>query len=126
MKELRVEYSLPKKLCSKTKVFQNVSLSFFATNLFCITNFPQFDPEVASLSGSSLYRGVETGSLPDDPVPTDSVSNSDSKTDAIMKMLKYILIPALLLTAASACMTKFEEYNTNPNEMEQWKISPAA
>ena len=42
-----------------------------------------------------------------------------------MKMLKYILIPALLLTAASACMTKFEEYNTNPNEMEQWKISPA-
>ncbi len=39
-------------------------------------------------------------------------------------MLKYILIPALLLTAASACMTKFEEYNTNPNEMEQWKISP--
>ena len=64
MKELRVEYSLPKKLCSKTKVFQNVSLSFFATNLFCITNFPQFDPEVASLSGSSLYRGVETGAYP--------------------------------------------------------------
>ena len=34
------------------------------TNLFCITNFPQFDPEVASLSGSSLYRGVETGAYP--------------------------------------------------------------
>ena len=64
MKELRVEHSMKKKLCSKTKVFQNVSLSFFATNLFCITNFPQFDPEVASLSGSSLYRGVETGAYP--------------------------------------------------------------
>ena len=34
------------------------------TNVFCITNFPQFDPEVASLAGSSLYRGVETGSYP--------------------------------------------------------------
>lgn len=34
------------------------------TNVFCITNFPQFDPEVASLSGSSLYRGVETGAYP--------------------------------------------------------------
>ncbi len=64
MKELRIEYSLPKHLCAKTKVFQSVSLSFFATNLFCITNFPQFDPEVASLSGSSLYRGVETGAYP--------------------------------------------------------------
>ena len=59
-----IRAATPNKLCSKTKVFQNVSLSFFATNLFCITNFPQFDPEVASLSGSSLYRGVETGAYP--------------------------------------------------------------
>ena len=64
LKELRVEYLLPRSLCAKTKVFQNVSLSFFVTNVFCITNFPQFDPEVASLSGSSLYRGVETGAYP--------------------------------------------------------------
>lgn len=64
MKELRLAYSLPQSLCAKTRVFQTVSLSFFITNLFCITNFPQFDPEVASLSGSSLYRGVETGAYP--------------------------------------------------------------
>lgn len=64
LKELRVEYLLPRSLCAKTKVFQNVLLSFFVTNVFCITNFPQFDPEVASLSGSSLYRGVETGAYP--------------------------------------------------------------
>ena len=64
LKELRVEYLLPRSLCAKTKVLQNVSLSFFVTNVFCITNFPQFDPEVASLSGSSLYRGVETGAYP--------------------------------------------------------------
>ena len=55
---------MPRSLCAKTKVFQSASISFFATNLFCITNFPQYDPEVASLSGSSLYRGVETGAYP--------------------------------------------------------------
>lgn len=64
MKELRIEYALPRSLCTKTKIFQSASVSFFATNLFCITNFPQYDPEVASLSGSSLYRGVETGAYP--------------------------------------------------------------
>ena len=64
MKELRIEYSLPKRICSKLKVFQNITLGVYATNLFCITNWPQFDPEVASLSGSSLYRGGETGGFP--------------------------------------------------------------
>ena len=64
LKELRVEYSLPKRLCAKTKVFQSATLGVYATNLFCITRWPQYDPEVASLSGSSLYRGVETGGYP--------------------------------------------------------------
>ena len=45
MKGSRIEYSLPRSLCAKTKVFQSASISFFATNLFCITNFPQYDPE---------------------------------------------------------------------------------
>ncbi len=64
LKELTLEYSLPKNLCEKTKVFQNMSVSFFATNVFCITKWPQFDPDVASLGGSALYRGVETGAYP--------------------------------------------------------------
>lgn len=42
-----------------------------------------------------------------------------------MKMLKYTLIAGLLLAAATACTTRFDEYNTNPNEMDLWKISPA-
>ena len=64
MKELRIDYSLPQRICEKTKVLQGVSFGVYATNLFCISKWPQFDPEVASLSGSSLYRGVETGSYP--------------------------------------------------------------
>lgn len=64
MKDLRVEYSLPKRLCDRSRVFQGITFGFFMTNVFCITNFPQYDPEVASIAGSSLYRGVETGNYP--------------------------------------------------------------
>ncbi len=64
MKELRLEYSLPKKLCAASRAFQGITFGFFMTNVFCITEWPQFDPEVAALAGSSLYRGVETGSYP--------------------------------------------------------------
>jgi len=32
--------------------------------LFCITDYPLFDPESAALNGSSMVTGVETGSLP--------------------------------------------------------------
>lgn len=64
MKELRLEYSLPKKICAASRAFQGVTFGFFMTNVFCITKWPQFDPEVAALAGSSLYRGVETGSYP--------------------------------------------------------------
>lgn len=64
MKELRLEYSLPKKICAASRAFQGITFGFFMTNVFCITDWPQFDPEVAALAGSSLYRGVETGSYP--------------------------------------------------------------
>lgn len=64
MKELRVEYSLSKKICQASRVFQGVSFGFFMTNVFCVSKWPQYDPEVSSLAGSSLYRGVETGNYP--------------------------------------------------------------
>lgn len=66
MKELRVEYKLPKALLDKqkVKVLQGASVAFFATNLFCITNFPFFEPEVGSFSGSNIVKGVEAGSFP--------------------------------------------------------------
>lgn len=64
MKELRVEYSLPKKLIKKTKVLQGVSLAAYATNLFCITKYPFFDPDCGTIDGSTIKRGMETGSFP--------------------------------------------------------------
>ncbi|MCF0175309.1 MAG: SusC/RagA family TonB-linked outer membrane protein [Bacteroidales bacterium] len=64
LKELRLEYRLPKTLIEKQKVLQGASLAFFATNLFCITNYPLFDPEAGTLVGSNVKRGLESGSFP--------------------------------------------------------------
>lgn len=64
LKDVNVSYSLPSKIVKKTKVLQKVSFGATVTNVFCLTTFPQFDPEVVALAGSSLYRGVETGSYP--------------------------------------------------------------
>ena len=66
LKELRLEYKFPQSLLNrqKVKVLQGASIAFFATNLFCVSNFPFYDPEVGSFSGSNIVRGVEAGSFP--------------------------------------------------------------
>ena len=43
----------------KTKFLRSASIGVFATNLFCITNWPQYDPEAAGVvSGSKIYGGL--------------------------------------------------------------------
>ena len=64
LKELTVSYNFPKKLMEKTKVIQGITVSAYATNLFCITNYPFYDPEVTGYVGSNTKRGIESGSLP--------------------------------------------------------------
>lgn len=64
LKELTVSYDFPKKVIKATKVLQGITVSVFATNLFCITNYPFYDPEVTGYVGSSLKRGIEAGSFP--------------------------------------------------------------
>ena len=63
-KELRLEYTLPKRICEKLKIVQSASLAFYATNLFCWTNFPIYDPEAGYMVGSSISRGIEAGAYP--------------------------------------------------------------
>ncbi|MCD8072472.1 MAG: hypothetical protein LUE10_04745 [Alistipes sp.] len=41
-----------------------MTLGLYATNLFCWTNFPQYDPDAASMNGSSISRGIEQGAYP--------------------------------------------------------------
>lgn len=64
LKELRVDYSFPKSLLAKTKVLKYASVGAYATNLFCITNFPQYDPETGLLNGSDVHKGIETMTFP--------------------------------------------------------------
>ena len=63
LREMRLEYKLPGSTLKKTP-FSTASIAFYARNLFCITDYPLFDPESAALNGSSMVTGVETGSLP--------------------------------------------------------------
>ena len=65
LKELRLDYQLPAHLIKKTRFLQGASIGFFATNLFCITDWPQYDPEAASLvNGTNIYPGIETVTFP--------------------------------------------------------------
>jgi len=64
LKEVHLDYNLSKAICSKTGFLQSANIGIFATNLFCITKFPQYDPETGMLNGSNIHRGIETMSLP--------------------------------------------------------------
>lgn len=64
LKELRLDYHIPAGWCAKTKFLQNADLGFFATNLFCLTSFPQYDPDTGMVDGSNIHRGIEAMAYP--------------------------------------------------------------
>ena len=63
LRELRLDYSLPKKWLCNT-FLSSVAVGVYGRNLLCITSYPMYDPETASLDGSSIVTGVEVGTLP--------------------------------------------------------------
>lgn len=63
-KELRLQYDLPNKLVNKLKILTGASVAAFATNLFCLTNYPMYDPEAGTSNGGTKLRGMETGNFP--------------------------------------------------------------
>ncbi len=64
LKEVRLDYDLPAKYARHVGFLQSASLGVYATNLFTWTNFPQYDPETGMLSGSDIYKGIETMAYP--------------------------------------------------------------
>lgn len=64
LREVRLEYSLPKKLLAKTKVLSQVSISVYGNNLWCLTDFPGFDPEAVTMRGSAVIPGFEILQMP--------------------------------------------------------------
>ncbi len=63
LREVRLEYSIPTNLLTKTFIRQ-ATFGLYGRDLLMITAFPIFDPETAALNGSTLLPGVEMGQLP--------------------------------------------------------------
>lgn len=64
MREARLEYRLPDRICSKTGFLQGANIALFGTNLFCWDNWPQYDPEGGMLTGTNVFNGIEAGEFP--------------------------------------------------------------
>ncbi len=64
LREVTLEYNLPKKIVNKLKFINGISFSIFGRNLAMWTEWPQFDPEVACLEDSTITTGLEAASFP--------------------------------------------------------------
>ena len=64
LREVRVEYSFPKKWMAKTKILSDASISVFGNNLYCWSNFPAWDPEGVTMRGSAVIPGFEIMQMP--------------------------------------------------------------
>jgi len=63
LREVRLEYRLPKNFLNKIKV-AGASVALYGRDLAMISKFPIFDPETAAFNGSSIMPGVEMGQMP--------------------------------------------------------------
>lgn len=64
LKQINLDYSLGKKALQRISWLKSLSVGVFVTNVFCITDFPQYDPEAATFNAASISRGIETGAYP--------------------------------------------------------------
>ncbi|WP_083610298.1 SusC/RagA family TonB-linked outer membrane protein [Pontibacter flavimaris] len=64
LREVRLEYNLPKAILNRVNFLQGASLALYGRELAMITNFPMFDPEASALNGNVQMPGVEMGQLP--------------------------------------------------------------
>jgi len=60
LQSLTIGYTLPKKIVNKLKI-QNFRIYTTATNLFIITNYTGFDPEISSSVRNSAYSNLTPG-----------------------------------------------------------------
>ncbi len=63
LRDARIGYTFPKSLVSSMNLSE-FSVAIFGKNLWMWTEFPLFDPEVATLDDATITPGVEIGQLP--------------------------------------------------------------
>lgn len=64
LREVRLEYKLPKKLFANTKAITGASFAVYGNNLYCWSEFPGWDPEGVTMRGSSVVPGFEMLQMP--------------------------------------------------------------
>ena len=62
LKNLQLSYSLPKKICQESKLFQNFRTYISVSNVFTLTPYTGVDPEVGS--SGNLFAGIDQGTYP--------------------------------------------------------------
>ncbi len=62
-REARFDYTLPAKLTKKLGL-QRAMVGVYGRNLFIWSNWPMFDPEFGTLSGTDIVQGFEIGQFP--------------------------------------------------------------
>ena len=63
LRDARIAYTFSKNVIAPLKLTE-LTLAIFGKNLWMWTEFPMFDPEVASLNDSTITPGAEIGQLP--------------------------------------------------------------
>ena len=64
LRETRIEYSIPKKLLTRTKFINSLSIAVFGNNLYTWSDFPGFDPTAVAMRGHALAPGFDILQMP--------------------------------------------------------------
>lgn len=64
LREVRLEYTFPKKLLARTRVIKGLTVAVFGNNLYCWSKFPGWDPEGVSMRGNAVVPGFEILQMP--------------------------------------------------------------
>ena len=64
LREVRLEWQVPKKWLARTKVISGMTVSAYGNNLWCWSKFPGWDPEGVTMRGSAVVPGFEILQMP--------------------------------------------------------------
>ena len=64
LREVSIEYKFSQKLLNKIKAFKSASFSLYGRDLLLFTDFPLYDPEIATLNRNRIEPGFETAQFP--------------------------------------------------------------
>jgi len=59
LREVRLEYTFPKKWMARTGFLTGASLAVYGNNLYCWSQYPGWDPEGAYMIGNAVVPGFE-------------------------------------------------------------------